>query len=308
VALVLLYCVDLVRPLPLAALAAVVVMAFKSLLLNGIEDCRFSYRVSLSAFLVWQIAFWGTLAGSVSIGLGMAVLSDLLKLFYKTTLPSYSMLGRLSNFPTQYGCLGNFSEAEEVPGVLIFRLNGPLHFANRETFISSIWREILQRETSRVEGAGWTREQSLVRDQSLSVDTSIKRWLSRKVSVHQEVPSHRRLRAVVLDFSPVAHMDMSACRVLDRLRRELRARGTQLVIGHCNYMCYKRMERMEVVLPFEDSARFDVVCFTELHDAVLFAEDKLGATQIASLKMALSTSLWSQEPSNGKVPGRTEGA
>jgi len=288
VALVLLFCVDLVKPLPLAALAAIVVMAFKSLLLNGIEDCRFSYRVSLSAFLVWQVAFWGTLAGSVSIGIVAAVLSDLLKLFYKTTLPNHSVLGRLCNFPTQYECLSNFSEAEAVPGVLIFRLNGPLHFANRETFISSIWREMLQREAFSVEGA--SSERPLVRDQSPSVDASIKRWLSRQVSFSTEVPLHRRLRAVVLDFSPVAHMDMSACRVLDRLRRELSTRGTQLVIGHCNYMCYKRMERMEVVLPFENSGRFDVVCFTELHDAVLFAEGKLDGTQMASLKMALSTS------------------
>merc|ERR1739842_57276 len=64
----------------------------------------------------------------------------------------------------------------------------------------------------------------------------------------------------------------SACRTLDKLRRELATRGTRLVIGHCNFDVQSKIELMGILDPFEETGSYTVLCIRDLHDAVKFAE------------------------------------
>merc|ERR1712176_273772 len=102
----------------------------------------------------------------------------------------------------------------------------------------------------------------------------IKRWMCSYL-LACDAPQEVTIKALVLDASPITHIDMSGCRELDKLRRALSNRGTRLVIGHCRYECHRKMQEMGLFEPFEDTAKFDVVCFRDLHTAVLFAEDRL---------------------------------
>jgi len=253
VGFVLAFCTQLVRTLPLAALAAIVVMAFKSLLLDGFAEGHKTFRISASNFMVWQVAFWATLVENVTRGLMIAVIADILHLFYKTTQPSHSLLGRMNE--SSYRDMRYWEEATPVAHVIIFRFNGPLHFANRDSFLAGLWEHIFAFDAP--------------------PSDSLKGKHERLLKTHDGP-----LRAVVIDASPMSHIDMSAGKSLVKLSEELRSRGVRLIIGHCNYECRKMMEDMGLFLPSKNAdglwtPSLDVRWFRDLAEAVDCAESEM---------------------------------
>jgi len=270
-ALVLLFCGPLIETLPHAALAAIVAVSFKSLLLNGFEEMRKCWRVSVADFAVWSVAFWSALLTNVTVGIAVAVGADVLFLFYTSTMPSYSVLGRLRGTGRLYRSRCHFEEAKAIRGVMIFRFDESLHFANREVFATKLWQE-LRAHDAELNGTPLRG--------SLSFWTTLRSLrgtlMSRRSTPEDDGGAPKKVvTAVVVDFSPISHIDMSGICALEKLRAGLAARGTRLILAHCKYACYQKLSGMGFFGGFEPTGRFDVVCFRELHDAVLFAEGRL---------------------------------
>jgi len=273
--IVLMFSGELIQTLPSAALAAIVVMAFKSLLINGFAEARMMRRVSPSDFLMWSIAFWGTLTTNVTVGIAVAVAADIFFLFYKTTRPSYNVLGRLSGTENVYRPRKQCAAAEMVPGVLIFKFNAPLIFANKEVFIKELERELRRLDAEMNDVAEdttkilnfWCNLQTLA---GAFVDGVVRRGRENmsgdKIVVYTT--------SVIIECSPMTHVDITAARALEKLRTQLKERGTRLILCHVKYDCYCKFDLMGLFAATDDSS-FDVVCFRELHDAVLFGEGRL---------------------------------
>eukprot|EP00927_Polykrikos_kofoidii_P039258 TRINITY_DN33680_c0_g1_i1.p1 TRINITY_DN33680_c0_g1~~TRINITY_DN33680_c0_g1_i1.p1 ORF type:complete len:700 (-),score=104.59 TRINITY_DN33680_c0_g1_i1:100-2175(-) len=263
--LVLRYATELLQPLPMAVLSAVVMMAFKPLLMNGLTECKKCFNVSVSDFAVWQVAFWLTLVFGVRKGIALAVCADVLHLIYRTSRPAYSVLGRVRGSDNLYQTAAHFEDVVHLKDVLIFRFESPLHFACREVFASSVWHEL--KLASKVSG--------------------------------------KPVKAVVLDASAISHVDMSACRTLDKLRRELYTADpkVRLVVSNCNAKVFSKMEDMDIFTSFEASGDFDVVAFCELHDAVLYVEQRVeesGLQIVRAMSRKPSQSLVRLAPCSGR--------
>eukprot|EP00929_Paragymnodinium_shiwhaense_P059422 TRINITY_DN29764_c0_g1_i2.p1 TRINITY_DN29764_c0_g1~~TRINITY_DN29764_c0_g1_i2.p1 ORF type:complete len:610 (-),score=65.72 TRINITY_DN29764_c0_g1_i2:280-2109(-) len=235
VALMLMYCTWVVAPLPMATLAAIVVLAFKSLLINGFAEFKWSFKVSLPDFFVWNIAFWSTLQFNVAGGIAVAATTDVLLLLYRTLQPGHTVFGRLKSSETTYRNIAHFEDAEVVDGVLIYRFNAPMHFANREAFSQSVLSEVASVE-------------------ELGLDA---------------------INAVVMDMSATSSIDMSACRSMVKLRQALFERSIRLILARSIYTVHKRLDKMGLFEGFDEDHWFDVVNFRDLHDAVLHAEQRL---------------------------------
>lgn len=270
-ALVLLFCGPLIETLPHAALAAIVAVSFKSLLLSGFEEMRKCWRVSIPDFIMWSVAFWSTLLTNVTIGIAIAVGADVLFLFWKSTMPSYSVLGRLRGTERLYRSRHHFVEAEAIRGLMIFRFDESLHFANREVFATKL-RQELRAHDAELNGTALNESVSFW-NTLLSLGGTLMN--KRPAPQDSDTMQKKAVTAIILDFSPISHIDISGIRTLEKLRAGLAARGTRLVLAHCKYMCYQKLSSMGFFEGFEGSGRFDVVCFRDLHDAVLFAEGRL---------------------------------
>jgi high affinity sulfate transporter 1 len=253
--LVLLYLSPLLVTLPLAVLAAIVVVAFKSLLLNGYSEARLSWKVSRTDFLMWNISFWSTLGTNVTVGIAIAVAADIFYLVWCTTQPTYKVLGRLAGTERMYRNRRHFAEALPVNGLLIFRFDAPLHFANREVFLERLRRELRAADA----------EFPAVADVSMSSQNDACELGAGRTDITVHV------KTVVVDLSPMSHIDLSAVRALERLRDELADRKTRLVLAHCQFRCYQKLSAMG----FFQEGPSDVWCFRELHDAVSFGEGRL---------------------------------
>ncbi len=127
----------LLKNLPNATLAAVVIAA--SLSLADIPGTIRLWRQRRVECLLSIVAFLGVALLGVLQGIAVAVALSILNVFRRAWWPYETTLGRLPGTPGFHDRLVH-PEIEELPGMAIFRFDAPLFFANARTFRDQIRR------------------------------------------------------------------------------------------------------------------------------------------------------------------------
>ena len=121
----------LFRNLPQPALAAVVITA--SLSLADIPATVRLWRQRKVEFLLSIAAFLGVALLGVLPGIAIAVALSILNVFRRSWWPYDTELGRVEGL-AGYHDVHSYPQAEHLPGLVIYRFDGPLFFANAKTF------------------------------------------------------------------------------------------------------------------------------------------------------------------------------
>ena len=127
----------LFRNLPNPALAAVVITA--SLSLADIPGTARLWRQRKAEFLLSIAAFAGVALLGVLPGIAIAVALSILNVFRRAWRPYDTELGRVEGLEG-YHDVAIHPEAEHLPGLVIYRFDGPLFFANATTFRDQVRR------------------------------------------------------------------------------------------------------------------------------------------------------------------------
>src|SRR6516162_4322309 len=127
----------LFRNLPQPALAAVVITA--SLSLADIPGTARLWKQRKVEFLLAIAAFLGVALLGVLPGIAIAVGLSILNVFRRAWWPYDTELGRVHGLKG-YHDVHSHPEARHLPGLVIYRFDGPLFFANATTFRDEIRR------------------------------------------------------------------------------------------------------------------------------------------------------------------------
>jgi high affinity sulfate transporter 1 len=127
----------LFRNLPQPALAAVVITA--SLSLADIPGTMRLWRQRRAEFLLSIAAFLGVALLGVLPGIAIAVGLSILNVFRRAWWPYDTELGRVEGLEG-YHDVHSYPEAQHLPGLVIYRFDGPLFFANAKTFRDEVRR------------------------------------------------------------------------------------------------------------------------------------------------------------------------
>jgi high affinity sulfate transporter 1 len=131
VALLLIFAPDLLKSLPNSALAAVVIAA--AIGLFEFADLRRIYRIQQREFWLSIACFVGVAKFGVIPGIGIAILISVLEFLWAGWRPYYAILGRVEGM-RGYHDVTRYPQARRVPGLVLFRWDAPLFFANAEQF------------------------------------------------------------------------------------------------------------------------------------------------------------------------------
>jgi len=134
----------LVTNLPSAALAAVVIAAAFSLM--DVAGVRKLYRLRRSEFVLSIVCFLGVALVGVIPGILIAVGLALLDFIKRSWRPYDAVLGRIDGQRGYYD-VSRHPEARRIPGLVLFRWDAPLFFANAEVFQDHVKRAIQQSPT-----------------------------------------------------------------------------------------------------------------------------------------------------------------
>jgi SulP family sulfate permease len=136
----LLALIPLFRNLPNAALGAVIVLT--AIRLVDLRELRRLWRVRRSDFVLALITFAGVLVFGVLGGIGVGVLASLLEVMRRAVLPHTAVLGMVAGTAT-YRDVEQYADAETLPGLVVYRFDAPVFFANADVFRDQI-RELVR--------------------------------------------------------------------------------------------------------------------------------------------------------------------
>jgi MFS superfamily sulfate permease-like transporter len=141
VAALLLFFSTLLADLPQTALAAVVIAA--ALSLADVAALRHYLRVRRSSFVLSLVATGGVVFFGVLQGILIAVVLSILLFFKRSWWPHGEVLGRVSG--EGWHSLSQAPTAEERSGILVYRWEAPLFFANAGMFRQQVRHLVLER-------------------------------------------------------------------------------------------------------------------------------------------------------------------
>jgi high affinity sulfate transporter 1 len=131
VALLLLFAPELLRNLPNSALAAVVIAS--AIGMFELADLRRIFRIQRWEFWLSMVCFAGVAMLGAIPGIGLAIVIAVLEFLWDGWRPHYAVLGRVDGI-RGYHDLKRYPTARLVPGLVLFRWDAPLFFANAELF------------------------------------------------------------------------------------------------------------------------------------------------------------------------------
>jgi high affinity sulfate transporter 1 len=144
IALMLLFFPNLVRNLPDSALAAVVISAAIGLI--EAAGVRKLYRVHKTEFALSIACFLGVALLGVIEGIFIAIALSLLNFIRRAWRPHHAVLGRADDVKG-YHDVTRYPDAKRIPGLVLFRWDAPLFFANAEEFADDVRQAIASSPT-----------------------------------------------------------------------------------------------------------------------------------------------------------------
>jgi len=202
--LTLMFLMPLFKNLPHATLAAIVIHA-----MLGLMDFGYLRRlrgISLVEFGLAMTAFAGELIFGVLQGIGLGVVLSIVALIYRASYPGTAVLGQLPG-KEAYRDLKRHPEATTIPGLLLFRFDSSLFFANATHF-----SDVLKRKISEAEGP--VRAVLIDAEPTNLIDATACDML---VKLHSELAA----KGIVLAFA----------RVRDPVRDKFRLAGVETTVG-----------------------------------------------------------------------------
>jgi high affinity sulfate transporter 1 len=141
IALLLVFAPGALRDLPLPMLAAIVITAAIGLI--DVAAVRRLYRVRRSEFVLWLAAFGGVALLGVLAGIFVAILLSLADFVRRAWRPHDAVLGRQDELKG-YHDIDRHPSARLIPGLLLYRFDAPLFFANAGYFRRRVRRLVAE--------------------------------------------------------------------------------------------------------------------------------------------------------------------
>ncbi|NWR37763.1 S26A6 protein, partial [Tachuris rubrigastra] len=285
---------ELFYDLPKAILAAIIIINLKGMF-KQFRDLSTLWKSNRVDLMVWIVTFLATLLLNLDIGLAASVAFGLLTVIFRTQLPHYSLLGRISNTDV-YRDVSEYEMAQEVPGVKIFRSTCTLYFANVELYADALKKKSginvdrliekkkkalkkLKKQQKKVEKEKAKRIKPQSSDtQSPSLPQNAEDGPGVAVielsAGESNVPSEPTLRslglpqpsfhAIILDFSSVSFVDTVSIKILKNIFRDFRDIEVDVFIASCPGPVLAQLERGN----FFSSTITKHSFFPSVHDAV----------------------------------------
>jgi high affinity sulfate transporter 1 len=146
--LVLLVAAPALSTLPRAGLAALVI--FAALQLIDVGEFRALWRFSRTEFALAVVTCAAVLVVGILNGVLVAVALSVLAMLARVARPQAAALGFVRGVPGMHD-INDFDDVAEVEGLLVFRYDSPLFFANANDFTT----EAMRMATAREPGLDW---------------------------------------------------------------------------------------------------------------------------------------------------------
>lgn len=238
---VLLFIGPVFESLPKACLASIIVVALKSMFLLIFRMTEM-WPLSKMDAMIWIVTALGVVLIDVSYGLILGVLFGICVLIYKGQHPKMMRMGQVPNSDVYVE--SSFHErAVELENIIVVRVDGPLHFANRENF-----------------------KENLIKISKINLKAG------KKVSTNDEMNLANNVlkqpKYLVLDCQGMGNMDALGAKFLVKLRTLFEGAGVTLCLASLSDEATRVLDIMGALDEFKEE-----YIFYTAHDAITILND-----------------------------------
>jgi MFS superfamily sulfate permease-like transporter len=144
IALLLMFAPNLLQHLPHAVLAAVVISSAIGLI--EVSDLRRIYRIQRWEFWLSMACFAGVAVFGAIPGIVLAIVIAVIEFLWDGWRPHSAVLGRVDGVKG-YHDIARYPAARRIPGLVLFRWDAPLFFANAELFRDRVMEAVASSPT-----------------------------------------------------------------------------------------------------------------------------------------------------------------
>uniref|UniRef100_A0AAR2KB19 STAS domain-containing protein n=1 Tax=Pygocentrus nattereri TaxID=42514 RepID=A0AAR2KB19_PYGNA len=282
----------LLEPLPRSVLGALVIVNLKGMLMQFREIC-YLWRKDKVDLVIWVVTCASAIILGLDVGLGVGLGVELLTVVFRTQFPLCSVLANITGTDI-YRDRKDYLCINEPKGVKIFRIPAPIFFANIDFFRDKLVKAVgfnplrILRKRNRAlrkirkmvksgelqlspplvhPDADAREDEGDIEDLDQPVDFSdLPFW----VNWNGELPSNIYvppvpIHSLVLDFSAVSFIDISALNGLKTLLREFIRVDVEIYIASCDAYVFEKLHNCK----FFDDEITTSMFYPTIHDAVL---------------------------------------
>ncbi|KAG1664416.1 hypothetical protein FOA52_009738 [Chlamydomonas sp. UWO 241] len=188
----------------------------------------------------------GDAVQNVELGLGLAIGLAIFITIHQSAFPHTAVLGKVPGASYVYRNIKQYPDSQVYPGILAFRIDAPLYFAN----VNSVEEKI---EKAMIKASAWSAVQGA-----------------------------KGLKFLIIDMTPIHHVDSMGLRFLEDVIFDCKDKGVQLLIANPNQNVMRDWDRVK--LP--DLLGRDFV-FVSVHEATIFALQRLSEMGFTTTPLAL---------------------
>uniref|UniRef100_A0A674E641 STAS domain-containing protein n=1 Tax=Salmo trutta TaxID=8032 RepID=A0A674E641_SALTR len=260
----------LLEPLPKSVLGAVVIVNLKGMLMQ-IREVPYLWRRDRPDCLVWLGTCLASILLGLDLGLAVGLGMELLTVVFRAQFPRCSVLANITGTDI-YKDRKDYMTIYEPEGVKIFRIPSPIFFANIDFFRGKL-----------VEAVGFNPLRVLrKRNKALrTIRKLLKKGelqmtsVSSGVNWNSELPANIQVprvdvHSLILDFSAVSFLDISALKGLKAALKELIRVEVEVYIVACDAYILEKLHSCKF---FDDEVKSSMF-FLTLHDAMLHILEK----------------------------------
>lgn len=264
VLLVLLFFAPFFYALQKCVLACIIIVSLRGAL-RKFRDVPAKWRASRNDAVVWLVAMSATALISVELGLLIGIGFSMSCVIFKTQNPKVSLLGQVSNTDL-YEDLEDYKNLKPPTRVQIFRFHAPLYYANKESFLKSLYKavgvepflELTKRRKAEKKAKEMSSKQAKTNGEINNTDVFV-----------GIVQRHLEFHTIVLDCSAIAFIDSTGLGTFKSLVKEYKDIGVSVVLASCNTSVIDTLQKGQFF--GKDDKDMGSLLFLTVHAAVIHA-------------------------------------
>uniref|UniRef100_A0A673YS11 STAS domain-containing protein n=1 Tax=Salmo trutta TaxID=8032 RepID=A0A673YS11_SALTR len=283
----------LLEPLPKSVLGAVVIVNLKGMLMQ-IREVPYLWRRDRPDCVVWLVTCLASILLGLDLGLAVGLGMELLTVVFRAQFPRCSVLANITGTDI-YKDRKDYMSIYEPEGVKIFRIPSPIFFANIDFFRGKLVeavgfnplrvlrkrnkalrtiRKLLKKGELQMTSVSSGESEDESNMEELDQPTDFKD-LPVQVNWNSELPANIQVprvdvHSLILDFSAVSFLDISALKGLKAALKELIRVEVEVYIVACDVYIQKKLHSC---MFFDDEVKSSMF-FLTLHDAMLHILEK----------------------------------
>ncbi|XP_046901443.1 sulfate anion transporter 1 [Hypomesus transpacificus] len=266
VLLVLLFFAPYFHALQKCVLACIIIVSLRGAL-RKFRDVPSKWRASKTDAVVWLVTMAASALITVELGLLVGVVFSMICVIFQTQNPKVSLLGQAGTSGL-YEDIAEYKDLSVPSGVRIFRFQAPLYYANKETFLKSLYKavglepfvELTRRRKAQKKSLRAAKQSAASRGDKTNGDAIVG-------LVNADLLFH----TIVLDCSSVPFIDSASMGTLKAVLKEYQEVDVRVLLAACNTNVIDTLRRGSYF--GKNDKDIDGLLFHTVHSAVLYASE-----------------------------------